>query len=209
MAMNVASNIAGGIKRASSLPIKVGNVTPQVKATAKTVNGSNASSGVGNYNAILQTQRDYNNAFNIAQTEALNAFNSAEAQKNRDWQERMARNAHQYEVQDLIAAGLNPVLSAGGQGAYVGSGAVAQGSKATADDTLSNGLISLMGAMIAASSASTVANIYTQNQRYMAENYPSNPIQFLNALFSNNDGTASGIKNAKNALSQSWSKFSK
>ena len=200
MAMTVANNLVGGIKRASSLPIKVGPVTPQVKTTVKPVSGSNASSGVGNYNAILQTQRDYNNAFNIAQTEAINAFNSAEAQKNRDWQERMARNAHQYEVQDLIAAGLNPVLSAGGQGAYVGSGAVAQGSKATADDTLSNGLISLMGAMIAASSATAVANIYTQNQRYMAENFPSNPIQLLNALFSSNDGSASGIKNIKTAL---------
>lgn len=49
-----------------------------------------------------------------------------EAAKNREFQERMARNAHQYEVEDLRKAGLNPVLSAmGGSGAATPGGAVA------------------------------------------------------------------------------------
>lgn len=112
---------------------------------------ASGSGSIGNSGSALDyvnSVSDYIDAFNVAQTNMVNEFNAKEAQKNRDWQERMSRNAHQYEVEDLIKAGLNPVLSAGGQGAFVGSGAVASGQKAVADDTRAMAALSLLNSSI-------------------------------------------------------------
>ena len=61
-------------------------------------------------------------------TEAYNVASAKEAKLNRDFQASQSATVHQREVDDLRAAGLNPILSAN-KGAPAASGATAQVTK--------------------------------------------------------------------------------
>lgn len=74
--------------------------------------------GDARYNSTFNQQIELGNLANAQRIEA--------AQKQMDFQERMSNTAHQREIKDLAAAGLNPILSSKYGGSSTPGGAMAQ-----------------------------------------------------------------------------------
>ena len=155
-----------------------------------------------------------------------NAWSAQQAQKQMNFQATMSDTAHQREVADLKRAGLNPVLSAGGNGASQPSGAAGQTDTSVLQSITSylmqqnQNLVNLESQRVSAQTAMETAKIHAQAQmaaaatasaasRYaadknyalqieLASKYPHNFYGTLSAILNGENYNLSGLK--KNAI---------
>lgn len=118
------------------------------------------------------TNLDFSNVLNaVNQSAAANTaksqafareqmkFNAEQAALSRSWQENMSSTAHQREVKDLLAAGLNPILSSGGTGASTPTGSAASGASGKVDESYSAALSNYLTSLINSATAINTAGI--------------------------------------------------
>lgn len=167
--MSITSGVGMVVNPSSMQSLRLNSQIAPVYETISSITGSNSASSAQQAALLRNWQSE--------QAKIAREFNASEAAKNRDWQKMMSDTAHQREVRDMIAAGINPVLSvSGGNGAAVTSGATASGvtspgSKGETDMSLNSALVSLLNNVLTQKNQLDIANVTAQTNLAVADKY--------------------------------------
>lgn len=128
------------------------------------------SSGFGRWwNNISGTTA--NNMFTASEAEKARAFNSAEAQKQRDFEMYMSNTAYQRGVSDMKAAGINPMVSAGAAQASTPQGSSASSPVAHAVGSGSGGILGIISKAANIAIAKGLEAKFTNSAERAADNH--------------------------------------
>lgn len=183
VASNLASQIAGHAQLDSS---DYGDMIREILAASQ--------ANTAQSQAFAREQMDYQTKSDATAM----AWSANEAAKNRAWQESLADTAHQREVRDLIAAGLNPILATN-QGAFTGSGATGQGFSSSGamgqvDNSASQAMAQLRSTLINTASQASIAGLYVDAEKYAADKQYAASKMNTEASIMNNENTNSTQK---------------